>query len=362
MMIAVLHKRLWQGFLVSLTALGIALPFNVQAETPPPVIRFGSPAGFAKSGIVGGAIVGIANYKGWLDEEFKNDKVRLEYPTFKGGAPIVGQALANKQLDFAAQGDLMSVIGRSAGLQTRLILPSVKMANAYLAVPTQSSIKSIEDLRGKKVAYYKGNYIHLQVIRILAEHGMTEKDIRSIYLDPASTAPALISGDVDAVFGATDMLSLRDKGLARIVYSTRDKPALTAQSGLLVRDEFAQKYPETTARIVKVIVRTAAWMSEKENRAEVFDLWTSDRALRNNVEEDYGVNRPLGDKVSPLMDTFYVTRYQATLDQAAELGLLRGKKFEIEQWFDRRFLNAALKELKLENYWQPLDAKGARAK
>ncbi|GGI18856.1 hypothetical protein [Oxalicibacterium faecigallinarum] len=62
------------------------------------------------------------------------------------------------------------------------------------------------------------------------------------------------------------------------------------------------------------------------------------------------------------MDIFSVTRYQATLDQAAELGLLRGKKFEIEQWFDRRFLNAALKELKLENYWQPLDAKGARAK
>jgi len=256
----------------------------------------------------------------------------------------------------------MSVIGRSAGLQTRLVLPSAKLANAYLAVPTKSSIKSIEDLRGKKVAYFKGNYIHLQVIRILAEHGMTEKDIRSIYLDPASTAPALLSGDVDAVFGAPDLLSLRDKGLARIVYSTRDKPALTAQSGLLVREEFAQKYPETTARIVKVIVRTAAWMSKPENRAEVFDLWTSDRALRNNVEEDYGVDRPLGDKVSPLMDEFYVARYQATLDQAEELGLLRGKKFDIEKWFDRRYLNAALKELKLENFWQPLDANGVRTR
>jgi sulfonate transport system substrate-binding protein len=328
------------------------------AETPPEVIRFGSPAGFAKSVLTGGVIVGVANYKGWLKEEFSKDKVRLEFPTFKGGAPMVGQALANKQLDFAAQGDLMSVIGYSAGLKTRLILPSVKQANAYLAVPVGSSIKSIEDLRGKKVAYFKGNYIHLQVMRILAAHGMSEKDIRSIYLDPASSAPALAAGDIDALFGASDLLALRDKGLARIVYSTRGSPLLTAQSGFLVREEFAEKYPETTARVVKVIVKTARWMSDPRNRQEVFELWTSDRSLRSNTEEDYGAERPLGEKVSPLMDAFYVGRYKATVEEAATLGLLRGAKFDVEQWFDRRYLNAALKELKLENYWHALDESG----
>jgi len=330
------------------------------AETPPSTIRFGSPAGYVRSNLVGGVIVGVANYKGWLEEEFRNDKVKLEFPTFKGGAPMVGQALANDQLDFAAQGDLMSVIGRSAGLKTRLVLPSVKQANAYLAVPVKSGINSIADLRGKRVAYFKGNYIHLQVIRILAAHGMTEKDLRAISLDPAAAGPALAGGDVDAVFGAADMLALRDKGLARIVYSTRGQPLLTAQSGLLVRQDFAERYPETTARIVKVIVRTAHWMSEPANRATVFGLWTADRMLRNNAEEDYGTQRPLADKVSPLMDPFYVSRYQATQQQAGSLGLLRGAPFDIEAWIDRRYLNAALKSLGLEQYWQPLDADGKR--
>ncbi len=338
--------------------LSIFHSIPADAETPPSVIRFGAPSGFAKSTLVGGIIVGVANYKGWLAEEFRNDKVKLEFPTFKGGAPMVGQALANGQLDFAVQGDLMSVIGRSAGLKTRLILPSVKQANAYLAVPVNSDIKSVNDLRGKRVAYFKGNYIHLQVIRILAEHGMTEKDIRSIYLDPASSAPALASGDVDALFGASDMLGLRDKGLAKIVYSTRGSPWLTAQSGFLVRQEFAEKYPETTARVVKIIVKTAHWMSDPANRQQVFDLWTSDRALRENTEEDYGKGRPLDDKVSPLMDPFYVSRYKATVEDAERLGLLRGAPFDVNQWFDRTYLNAALKELKLENYWHPLNAQG----
>lgn len=107
-------------------------------------------------------------------------------------------------------------------------------------------------------------------------------------------------------------------------------------------------------------MRTAHWMSEPANRATVFGLRTSDRMLRDNAQEDYGATRALSDKVSPLMDAFYVGRYQATQQQAASLGLLRGAPFDIEAWIDRRYLDAALKDLKPENYWQPLDADGKR--
>ncbi len=330
------------------------------AETLPPTIRFGSPQGFGRSTLKGGVIVGIANHKGWLQEEFGRDGVALEFATFKGGAPMVGQALANGQIDFAAQGDLMSVIGRSSGMKTRLILPSVKLGNAYVAVPAASSARSIQDLRGKRVAYFKGNYVHLQAIRILATEGMSERDIKSIYLDPASSSAALTTGDVDAVFGASDLLTLRDKGLARILYTTRDhSPTLTAQSGFLVREEFASRYPTVTQRIVRVVVRTARWMSDEANRQEIFDLWTSDRGLRSNAVEDYS-GRPFVDRVSPLIDPFYVSRYKATLEEADQLGLLRGRKFDIDAWIDRRYLDQALRDLQLQNYWTPLDERGNR--
>ncbi|MGI4813801.1 MAG: ABC transporter substrate-binding protein [Janthinobacterium lividum] len=331
------------------------------AQTPLKVIRFGSPQITSNPALVGGMVVGLANYKGWLQDEFKRDGIRLEFDTFKGGAPVVGQALANKQLDFAAQGDLMSIIGHAAGLPTRLILPSVKLGNAYLAVPINSSIKSIHDLRGKRVSYFKGNFVHLQVLRILAQNGMAEKDLRSIYLDPPTSAAALVAGDVDAVFGGSELLALRDKGAAKIVYTTRGQSAvLTAQSGLIVRDEFARQYPEITQRVVNVLVKTAKWASDPANREQVFALWALDGQRRADLEEDFG-DRPLSDRMSPLLDAFYVGHYINTQDQAAQLGLLRGPKFDIHQWIDPHFLNAALQAQGLEHYWVPLDASGARA-
>lgn len=338
-------------------------PALASSAAKPAAIRFGSPgaAAFARSRLKpGGVIVGVAHTKGWLHEAFEAEGIRLEFPTFKGGAPMVGQALANSQVDFAVQGDLMSVIGRSAGLPTRLILPSVKLGNAYVAVPAGSAIRTLQELRGKRVAYFKGNYIHLQVIRILATVGLTERDIRSISLDGPSAVTALSTGDVDAVFGASDLLALRDRGIARIVYSTVGQaPSLTAQSGFLVREAFAQQYPEITQRIVQIVVRAAHWLSEPAHREDVLDLWTSDRGLRSHIVEDYG-GRPFEDRVSPLLDAFYLGRYEATQAEARTLGLLRGANFDVASWVDRRYLERALAELNLGSRWQPLDVAGRR--
>lgn len=343
-----------------LVAVGLLGSFAAQAETPPPVIRFGSPLITSNPALVGGMVVGIANAKGWLQDEFAKDHVRLEFDTFKGGAPAVGQGLANKQLDFAVQGDLMSVIGRSAGLPTTLLLPSVKLGNAYLAVPPGSSIGKITDLRGKRVAYFKGNFVHLQVLRILAANGMTEKDIKSIFLDPSTSIAAIASGDVDAVFGGSELLPARDRGVVKLVYGTRGQsPDLTAQSGFIGRTAFIKAYPETTQRIVNVLVRTARWASEPANRDQVFALWSNDGQRRSDLEEDYG-DRPLSDRMSPLLDAFYLQRYQATMDQAAELGLLRGPTFDLGQWIQPSFLQSALKSEGLEGYWRPLDINGHR--
>ncbi|AIP34758.1 bacterial extracellular solute-binding s, 3 family protein [Paraburkholderia xenovorans LB400] len=332
------------------------------AETPPQVIRFGSPEISTNRALAGGVIVGIANEKGWLRDEFGKDNVRLEFDTFRNGAPAVGQALANRQLDFAVQGDLMSVIGHAAGLPTTLLLPSVKLGNAYLAVPPQSSIARIADLRGKKVAYFKGNFVHLQVLRILAANGMSEKDIRSVFLDPPTSIAALASGDVDAVFGGPELLPARDRGALKIVYTTRGQsPTLTAQSGFIARTEFVKAYPQTTQRIVDVLVKTARWASDPANKDQVFALWSTDGQRRADLEEDYS-GRPISDRMSPLIDPFFVGRYQATLDQAAALGFLHGPKFDVEQWIDRRFLQSALTRLGLNDYWQPLDVHGERAR
>lgn len=331
------------------------------AQEQPQVVRLGAPALHGDTQGVWGA-TGVARAKGWFEEEFAKDGITFEFPGFKGGGPMVGQALANGQIDFAGNGDMISIIGKSSGIKTRLLMPGSRLENAYLLVAPGSPIKSVNDLRGKKVAYFKGNYIQLQVIRILATQGMSEKDIRNVSLLGAAATNALLNGNIDAIFAGAESLESQNKGLTQVIYGTQGGSArLTAQSGILVREEFAQRYPDITRRVVKVLVKAAHWASDPANKDEVFAIWAKGGRSLATLEKDYS-DRPIADRVSPLLDPFYVAQYQDTQKLVGELGLLRGAEFDIQQWFDPQPLEAALKELGLEHYWVALDANGQRTR
>ena len=348
-------KRLFWATIVLL--VGAA----AHAEEKPQVIRLGAPALHGDTQGVWGA-TGVARARGMFEEEFAKDGITFQFPGFKGGGPMVGQALANGQIDFAGNGDMISIIGRSSGIKSRLLIPGSRLENAYLLVAPDSPIKSVSDLRGKKVAYFKGNYIQLQVIRILASQGMSEKDIRNVSLLGAAATNALRSGNIDAIFAGAESLESQSKGLTNVIYSTQGGSArLTAQSGILVREDFAQRYPEITRRVVKVLVKAAHWASDPANKDQLFAIWAKGGRSLATLEQDYS-GRPIADRVSPLLDPFYVTQYQDTQKLVGELGLLRGAEFDVEQWFDPQPLQAALKELGLEHYWVPLDANGQRTR
>lgn len=338
------------------TLAATALP--AAAEAPPAEIRFafaspkvGSPPQYT----IGSA--GIAYSKGLFEEEFKNDKTKIEFFFFKGAGPAVNEAFTNKQIDFAAHGDLPSVIGRAAGLKTRLLFANNHRNNIYLAIQPNSTLKSVKDLKGKKVSFHKGTNAQTPINRLLRANGLTERDLKVVNLDTASGKAALLNGDIDALFGSVDLLTLRDEGKLKILFTSNgNSPVYTRQAHVHVDDEFATKYPETTKRIVKVLVKAAHWGSLPENRAEVLKLWAIPGVYTQDIlSEDYGPD--LSGRFSPLFDPFLVGRYKDVVKDAHEYKLTR-KTFEVEPWIDRSFVNAVLKEEKLEGFWTPLDVNG----
>ncbi|HSD38541.1 MAG TPA: ABC transporter substrate-binding protein [Rhodocyclaceae bacterium] len=348
--------RRWLAGLLLIAAQGFSI--SAQAEAPPPVIRFAfaSPkVGVPPQYTAGTA--GIAFTKGWFEEEFKNDNIKFEYLFFKGAGPAVNEAFSNKQIDFASHGDLPSVIGRAAGLKTRLLIANNARSNIYLAIPPNSTLKWVKDLKGKKVSFFKGTNSQTPINRLLRANGLTERDLKVVNLDTASGKAALLNGDIDALFGSFDLLALRDEGKLKILYTSNgDSPIYTRQGHIHVDDEFATKYPETTRRIVKVLIKTAHWGSLPENRAEVLKLWAIPGVYsESTLAEDYGPD--LNPRFSPLFDPFLVGRYKDVVKDALEYKLSR-KTFEVEPWIDRSFQNAAIKELKLEGFWAPLDVNG----
>ena len=74
------------------------------------------------------------------------------------------QALSNKQIDFAYQGDLPQVVGRANGLKTKLVASGVRN-NLYLVAPVASPLSSIKDIRDHKVSIFRGTNGHLVAIK-----------------------------------------------------------------------------------------------------------------------------------------------------------------------------------------------------
>ena len=334
----------------------IGLPGRVAAQTR--VIRIGvaqpatgQPPGFAASGLA------VAHQKGWIEEAFAPEGVRVEWNFFKGAGPAVNEAIANRQLDFALQGDLPSIVARAAGLGTRLVIANGVRTNIYIGVPPDSPVKSVGELRGKRVSLFRGTNMHLPALRLLESHGLTEKDLKILNLDTAGYLAALSSKDLDAAIGAMDILRLRDKGQVRVLYSSKgDSPIFTRQSHLLVTEAFASGNADLVQRIVDVSVRTARWSSDPANREEVLRLWARAGTPYEHWAEDYR-DEPLKVRLNPNFDPFLVGRYQDAVEQSVHFKLSR-RAFDVTEWIDRHYVDAALREQGLQDWWPAYQANG----
>lgn len=354
------HRRRAVAIALAATTAAAAWPVQAQTQTPQ-VIRIGvATGGVGTPPRAGGSSVGLANAQGLLEKEFEKDGIKINWIFFKGAGPAVNEALVNRQLDLVWQGDLPSIVHRANGVKTRIVLASGVRNGLYLGVPVDSTISRIEDLKGKRVAVFKGTNLHLATVRALAAKGLKESDLKLINLDRPGALAALTTKDIDAAFGYVELFGLRDKGVAKVVWSAaQDSYRYTRQTALLAVDEFAEKQPALVQRVVDVVVRTARHYSEESRRGELFAEWGKTEYPEQVWREDF-VGQPLRVRLSPLLDPFLVARYKDGADEAYRLKLIRSKP-EVESWFDRRFLNAALKAQKLEGYWPEYGADGELA-
>jgi len=342
--------------LALLTATLAATPTLAQ---PANTLRIGvATGGIGSPPRFGGSTTGIVHAQGLLEKEFEKDGVKVEWIFFKGAGPAVNEALVNKQLDFAWQGDLPSIVHRAGGVKTRIIVGSGVRNGLYLGVPPDSTITRLEDLRGKRVAVFKGTNLHLAAVRALAAKGLKESDLKLINLDLPGAQAALTTKDIDAAFGYVELFELREKGVAKVVWSAaQDSYRYTRQTVLLVSDDYATKNPALVQRVVDVVVKTARVYSDESQRAGLFAEWGKAERPERFWREDF-IGQPLRVRVSPLLDPFLVARYKDASEEAFRLKLTRSQP-EIDSWFDRRFLNAALKAQKLEGYWPEYAADGS---
>lgn len=340
-------------FVTALTFAFAALVLAPQAraETPPPVIRFAEVGGgTAKPAGVG--MAPLAEHLGLFEKEFGPNGPRIQLNFFAGTGPAINQALAQNQTDFGSYGAMPNVIGLASHIPARIVY--VRRATGlpgYLAVPPNSPVHAWKDLRGKRIAVQKATNPYLTLVLLLQAAGLKESDVTIVNLERADALAAFLSGHVDAIYNSALLFNLRDQGKARLL-TTPDIAAINATnaSGTLVTNSFEHQYPQTVARVVKVLVQASQWASQPQNR-EAYLRFVADSGLPYKyVAESYGVD--LKTRFNPAIDDSVVQGYRRIVSFAADHRLVRPGAQVSPAWFEPKYLKAALRDLKLETFWR----------
>ena len=336
---------------VLLTATWIPSLQTVAAEAKPTVIRLASPlVGTGNRPVPYGNYYATTQTLGLLEKEFQKDGIKVQWNNFKGAGPAINESYANGLVDITWLGDLPALIGKASRLDTKLIAIGGSEDNTYLAVPTGSTAKSWADLKGKRIGFFKGTSVHLAINNVIKKHGFTEKDFRIVNMDGPVGYSALASGDIDGLYTNQSIFPVVDRGIAKIIYSTKQEPNLYQSSGyILVNSKFEQKYPETVQRVVNVLVKQAAWESNAANKDALFKLWAKSGLPYNAfVKANTGVDLKLHS--APVFNQASISLIKQKLKAGQDLKLIRGD-FNVDQWVEPKYVNNALKTLNLQNFW-----------
>ncbi|NJD54275.1 MAG: aliphatic sulfonate ABC transporter substrate-binding protein [Candidatus Methanoperedens sp.] len=284
--------------------------------------------------------------KGWMDEEFAKDGIKVEYYPFTGGGAEALMALSSGSLDISYNGADPGLRTAAAGADIKLIgissFGNPASGASSIIVRNDSKITSVKDLKGKKVAYLKGTMRHATIIKALEIEGMSINDIESFNLNFQASGPALLKGDIDAlVEGETTIFELVSKGAARTLWSGKDHPEISSPaSGINVRGDFARKHPDIVKRLLKIDLKTARWADENPDETiKIFSKATK-KDEKNVREVSYPENKFYQD---PQITDKALQSLKDEEQFMKANGLIEGK-VDFNLWVDRSFIDSVLKE------------------
>jgi sulfonate transport system substrate-binding protein len=136
--------------------------------------------------------------KGLLEEKLKPLGYTVEWTEFPAGPQLL-EALNVGAIDYGTTGEAPPIFAQAAGAPLVYVgyEPPAPQGEAIL-VPSDSSLKTVADLKGKNVALNKGSNVHYLLVKALEKAGVAYSDIQTSFLPPADARAAFEKGAVDA--------------------------------------------------------------------------------------------------------------------------------------------------------------------
>lgn len=215
--------------------------------------------GYQKSGILV-----VARQQGTIEAKLTAQGVEsVKWVEFQYGPPIM-EALGIGALDIGAAGDTPPVFAQVAGARIVYAAATPAQQSAIL-LPPDSPIRTLADLKGKRLAFAKGSSSHNFVVQALAKAGLTPSDVTPAYLNPADAVAAFSRGSVDAWAVWDPYFALAElRHNAKVLTTTEG--VLESNSFYLANRDFAAQHPAVLKAALDGLRQSTEWAAANRDK------------------------------------------------------------------------------------------------
>jgi sulfonate transport system substrate-binding protein len=260
-----------------------------QGVAPRPVtVRFG----YQKSS----TLTALLKVQGTLEKQLAPLNATLSWHEFTSGLPLL-EALNLDNLDISADvADTVPVFAQAAGADLTFVAQEAPSPAAQaIVVREDSTIKTVADLKGKKIGFAKAAGVHYLLIAALDKAGLSFKDIEPAYLTPADGRAAFEKGAIDAWVVWDPFLSAAQRQ-SKVRVLADGTGIASYQRYYLAGSKFAKARPDVLRVIYAELEKTGKWVKQnpKEAAALLSPVWGLDAATieQANARRSYAV-RPV---------------------------------------------------------------------
>jgi sulfonate transport system substrate-binding protein len=198
----------------------------------------------------------VLKEKGWLEQELQSSGVAVEW-VFSQGSNKSLEYLNGRSVDFGSTAGAAALIARANGIPIKGIYIYSKPEWTALVTKKDSAIRTVADLKGKRIAVTRGTDPYIFLLRALDRNKLTDKDVKIVLLQHPDGKAALERGDVDAWAGLDPFMAQTElESGSRLFF--RDADANT-YGFLNVREDFLAENAELAARVLAVYERGRKW-------------------------------------------------------------------------------------------------------
>ncbi len=284
------------------------------------------------------------------DGKYANIKFEFEWNNFTSGPPVTNGMMANK-LQFGMMGDYPLVVNGftfQTNPESKSRLIAVAAYNQYgsgngLVVHKDSPYFQLSDLKGKLVSVPFGSAAHGMVLKAMQDRGWPADYFQLVSQTPEVGSTNLQEKKIDAHADFVPFAELLPfRGFARKIFDGVETN-LPTWHGVVVRTDFAEKYPEVVVAYIKALIEANAWFrADPKLASEKIQEWTGINKEVVYIFLGPGGNMTTDPTIKPsLIDA-------AAQDVKVLQNLGRMKEFDVTKWVDDSYVRKAYAELKLD--------------